>query len=130
MDHDDVAQYIEFLVNTRVNSFMVEFHETCNNSPTPQLKMVSIVDQLKDGLSAVYTFYEPVAGQNYGTYNVLWQIEQAKTLGLPHLYLGYWIENCRKMSYKTRFQPCEVLAGTDWVLAQSNGATVGTLFTR
>lgn len=123
MDHDDVAQYIEFLVNTQVTSFMVEFRETSNKGATNQLVMVSIIDQLNDGLSAVYTFYEPIAGQNYGTYNVLWQIRHALTLGLDHVYLGYWIETCRKMSYKTRFQPCELLIDTRWIRAPSKTST-------
>ena len=54
----------------------------------------------------VYTFYDPdVAGSAFGTYNVLWQLTQAAELNMPYLYLGYWIQESRKMSYKTNFQP-------------------------
>ena len=88
MDHDDVAQYIEFLVNTHVTSFMVEFREAGSKGVNNTLRMVSIIDQLNDGLSAVYTFYEPLPRQSFGTYNVLWQIARAQTLGLNHVYLG------------------------------------------
>jgi arginine-tRNA-protein transferase len=77
--------------------------------------MVSIIDILNDGVSSVYTFYDPdLPSASFGTYNILWQIAQCSANKLPYLYLGYWIRESRKMSYKAGFRPIEGLLDGVW----------------
>lgn len=109
MDQDSREQYQHFLLHSNVHTDLYEFRQD------GALRMVSLVDQLVDGLSSVYTFFEPnVPGTSFGTYNILWQLDRCRILGLPYLYLGYWIAESRKMAYKAAFRPMEGLANGSW----------------
>ncbi|GAA5784762.1 putative arginyl-tRNA--protein transferase [Chitiniphilus shinanonensis] len=109
MDEDGREQYESFILKSNVASFLAEFREA------GVVRMVSLVDQLEDGLSSVYTFYDPdIPGSSYGVFNILWQVGLARQLGLPYVYLGYWIEACRKMAYKTQYHPIEGLIDGRW----------------
>ncbi len=111
MDRDDVDLYLEFLESTMGDHVLFEFR-----SVDGMLKMVSLVDVVEDGLSAVYTFFDPDNPKDsLGTYGILSQVNIAKQLGLPYVYLGYWIEESPKMVYKSRFSGLECLEGLEWV---------------
>ncbi|MDD2704763.1 MAG: arginyltransferase, partial [Acidocella sp.] len=75
-----------------------------------------LTDRLGDGLSAVYSFFDTTLdARSLGTYAVLWLVNRAVALGLPHVYLGYWVAESRKMSYKARFHPSEILRAGQWM---------------
>ncbi len=109
MDQDDREQFRSFLLQSRVDSALAEF------SLDGEVVMVSLVDRLMDGLSAVYTFYEPdLAKRGLGTFGVLTQLRLAREMDLPFLYLGYWIADSEKMAYKRVFHPIEALIEGQW----------------
>lgn len=89
---------------------VVEFRDA-----TGGLVGVSLTDRIATGLSGVYKFFEPeLERRSLGTFIILWHIRRAAELGLPYVYLGYWVRDCRKMTYKSRFTPLEALVGPEW----------------
>ena len=115
VDQDDQDQYMQFLLQSRVNSRIVEFRDGPHDSHTGRLRMVSMIDILDQGISSVYTFFDTSnTTASYGSFSILWQIQQALELDLPYLYLGYYIKQSAKMSYKAKFQPIEGLIDDHW----------------
>lgn len=110
MDHSTPEQYLEFLTSDWSETRFVEFRLD------GALAMIAVLDRLEDALSAVYTFFDPdLHGRSPGTFAILWAIEQARRLGLSWLYLGYWIADCAKMSYKDQFRPLEQFRDGRWL---------------
>ncbi len=102
-------EYLFFAEDIFTETFIAEFRNK------GELVAACIVDQLSDGLSAVYSFFDPdEEKRGLGNFILLWLVEKAQKMGLAHVYPGYWIADCRKMSYKTRFQPLERFTRTGW----------------
>ena len=108
----DYAQMIE---TGTTDTHLIEYRaRSVKDDPGP-LVAVALVDRLRDGLSMIYSFYDVDEGQRgLGTYMVLDHIRRAFEAGLPHVYLGYWVEDSPKMGYKARFKPQEHLIGDNW----------------
>ena len=114
-EQDEQDQYMQFLLQSRVNSRIVEFRDGPHESHPGKLRMVSMIDILEQGISSVYTFFDSTnRSASYGNFSILWQINQAIELELPYLYLGYYIKDSEKMSYKAKFQPIEGLIDDHW----------------
>ena len=107
MTFDD---YVAMIQDTPISSRVIEFRDADGT-----LYGVCLTDLLDDGLSLVYSFFDPeYAAFSPGTFIILWHITYARELNLPYVYLGYWIEASPKMSYKTRFEPVEALGRDGW----------------
>lgn len=100
-----------------VDSRLIEYRlRDCDNPAGPLVACV-LIDILGDGISMIYSFYDPeLPRRSLGTYMILDNITRVKRLGLPYLYLGYWVRGSRKMDYKARFLPQERLTPDGWVL--------------
>lgn len=106
-------EFCAMINDSPVQTLMFEYR--VGEGENAPLVAVSLTDVLRDGFSMVYTFFDPsLRRRSLGSYMILDHIEHAGNLGLPHLYLGYWIKNSEKMDYKRRFQPLEVLDGGRW----------------
>ena len=109
MDATSPSAYLSFLTAPWCDTAFYEFREY------GELLAVAVIDHLRDGLAAVYTFFSPRhAGRSLGRFAVLTQIELARAAGLPWVYLGYWIGDCRKMRYKHEYAPLEYFRGGRW----------------
>ena len=109
-EHKTRADYKEFILNSQVNSALLEYRDTNN-----QLQMVSLIDINDDGISAVYTFYDTDNKNSLGHYGILCQLDICKLLAKPWLYLGYWVDGCSKLNYKTNYQPAEIFHDGKWI---------------
>lgn len=110
MDNPTPRDYMGFLTSRRIDT---RFYEVRDGE---QLVAVAVVDRLVHSLSSVYTFYDPRhTRRGIGVYVVLWQISEARRLGLSWVYLGYWIGQCSKMSYKGQYRPLEIYRRGRWL---------------
>lgn len=116
MDEATAEQYIEFLTSSWSQTDFCEFRLG------QKLLAVAVLDHLEDGLSAVYTFFDPTVPQrSLGVFAILWSIAETRRRALDWLYLGYWVKACRKMDYKREYQPQEHLCHGRWRPAAKSG---------
>jgi len=114
MAKHDIDRYFEFLDSEWSETLLIEFRLE------DRLVGVAVTDVIRRGLSAFYTFFDPeLDKRSLGSFAILWQIELTKRLKLPWLYLGYWINECQKMNYKTRFLPLEMRVDEEWITIDS-----------
>ena len=111
----DIFEFAAMIEETPIRSRVIEYREPAENGDEGDLSAVCLTDVLDDGLSMVYSFYDP-SGQrdSLGTYVILDHIRIAQEAGLPYVYLGYWVPGSPKMSYKARFSALEVYQGGGW----------------
>ena len=120
MSDMSVLDYAMMIEDSHVNTQITEYRKS-SSTFHPMLRRdgdliaVALSDVLKDGVSMVYSFYEPDEGnRSLGTYMILDHVERARSLGLPYVYLGYWVNGSQKMDYKIKFRPIELLTDKGW----------------
>lgn len=107
-------EFSKMIKNNRIRNSIFEYRLISENEKS-KLIACSVTDLMHDGLSMVYTFFHPdYRSRSLGTYMILNQITQTKAMGLPHIYLGYWIKESPKMDYKRNFSAFEILDGLKW----------------
>jgi len=123
MDEGDFADMVE---HSPVTSWIVEYRRPSIDGQPGELVGACITDLQADGLSMVYSFFAtgPDAPPGLGTFIILDHIRRARDSGLPHVYLGYWVQGSPRMTYKTAFQPLEGLGPTGWNRVGDPGTTV------
>jgi len=109
------ADYVAMVEDTAVRTHLIEYRLPSDDSGPGDLVAVTLVDLLSDGLSMVYSFFDPqMDKRSLGVFAVLDHLRQAATVGLPYLYLGYWVQGSPKMDYKANFRPMEALRPMGW----------------
>jgi arginine-tRNA-protein transferase len=109
-----IGDYAAMVEETAVRTHIVEYRHT-GGAKNGELVAAALVDVLGDGLSLVYSFFDPnEAKRSLGIYTILDHIQQARAAGYAHVYLGYWIPGSEKMDYKADFRPLELLLGGEW----------------
>ena len=109
--------YLAMVEDTAVRTHLIEYRLPSPDGGPGQLAACALVDALADGLSLVYSFYEPgLARRSLGSFIILDHVVQAGLHGIPYVYLGYWVPGSPKMDYKARFRPVEVLKGQVWTV--------------
>jgi leucyl-tRNA---protein transferase len=107
--------YVAMVEDTAVRTHIIEYRAPSDDRGPGDLVACVLVDLLSDGLSLVYSFYEPtLAKRSLGSFVILDHVVQARIAGLPYVYLGYWVSGSEKMDYKARFKPLEVLRPGGW----------------
>ncbi|NND90970.1 MAG: arginyltransferase [Granulosicoccus sp.] len=112
MDNPDPEDFERFLLNPWGETLFIETRWS------DEVIAIAVTDATSDGLSAVYTFFDPaLEARGLGRFCILQQIALCRTMNIPYLYLGYWVDGCQKMQYKTDFRPQEHFNGHDWITA-------------
>lgn len=112
--------YVAMVEDTAVRTHIVEYRLASAEHGRGELMACALVDVMSDGLSLVYSFYDPEAGRrSLGSFVILDHVVQAALAGLPYVYLGYWVRGSEKMDYKVRFSPIELLKPEGWTLVST-----------